>query len=109
MEDGTKNAFVHVQGGEPNPAASGSNSTALPPNSTRNGAGDLVFTFRRKTASVGGVNLALQWASDHTFPPLNSVPIGARSSTFDGITAVEDAIRSIEAATTQPELRSIMR
>ena len=83
--DGVKNALEIVLGGEPNPSASGSNSSPLLPNSTRNGAGDLVFTFQRDTVSVGAVNLTFQWSSDLIFPALNTVPIGAGSSSAGGI------------------------
>ncbi|MCF7731604.1 MAG: hypothetical protein K9N23_07945 [Akkermansiaceae bacterium] len=94
--DGVQNALEYVLGGEPNPAAADSNSAALLPYSTPDGAGDLVFTFQRKVASVGGVDLTFQWAADLTFPPLNSVPIGAAGSTVDGIHV---AITHFDAAT----------
>ena len=86
--DGVKNALEYVLGGEPNPAAAGSSSTGLLPISTRNGAGDLILTFKRKIASVGGVNLTFQWSTDLTFTALNTVPIGATSSSADGISIV---------------------
>ncbi len=94
--DGVKNALEFVLGGEPNPSAPGSNSSALLPASTRNVAGDLVLTFKRKVASVGGANLAFQWSSDLTFPILNSVPIGDMSSSMDGIHVT---ITNFDAAT----------
>ena len=94
--DGIPNALEYVLGGEPNPAAAGSNSAALLPHPTHNAAGDLVCTFQRKVASIGGVNLTFQWASDLTFPAPNSVPIGAVGSSLDGITV---AISSYDAAT----------
>ncbi|MCX6877135.1 MAG: hypothetical protein NTW21_25495 [Verrucomicrobia bacterium] len=94
--DGVQNALEYVLGGEPNPAAAGSNSAALLPHPTHNTEGDLVFTFRRKIASVGGVSLAFKWSTDLTFPTLNTVPIGAAGSTSDGINV---AITSYDAAT----------
>ena len=94
--DGVKNALEFVLGGEPNPSAPGSNSSALLPASTRNGAGDLVLTFKRKVASVGGANLAFQWSSDLTFPILNSVPVGDMSSSMNGINVT---ITNFDAAT----------
>ena len=86
--DGVVNALEYVLGGEPNPATAGSSSTGLLPNPTRNGVGDLILTFKRKTASVGGVNLTFQWSTDLTFPALNTVTIGATSSSADGISIV---------------------
>ncbi len=94
--DGVENAIEFVLGGEPNPANPGSNSNALLPTSTRNLAGDLVFTFKRKIASVSGVDLDFQWSNNLTFPSLNAVPIGATNSTTDGITV---AIGAFDAAT----------
>ena len=94
--DGVSNALEYVLGGEPNPAAAGSNSSALLPHSSTNGAGDLIFTFQRKVASVNGVTLTFQWASDLTFPQLNTVPIAATSSYTAGINV---AITSYDAAT----------
>ena len=94
--DGVKNALEFVLGGEPNPANPNSNSSALLPTSTRNLAGDLVFTFRRKLASVGGVNLAFRWSGDLTFPTLNTIPINSTSSSADGVTV---AISNFDAAT----------
>ena len=94
--DGVKNALEFVLGGEPNPATPGSNSAALLPTPNRNPAGDLIFTFRRKTASVGGVNLNFRWSGDLTFPLPNTVPIHATSSSLDGINVT---ISNFEAAT----------
>jgi autotransporter-associated beta strand protein len=94
--DGVKNGIEFVLGGEPNPANPGSNSTALLPTSSRNPAGDLVFTFKRKLESVGHVDLAFQWSGDLTFPALNTAPIGATSSSFDGVTIT---ISSFDATT----------
>ncbi len=94
--DGVENAIEFILGGEPNPANPGSNSTALLPTSIRNGAGDLIFTFKRKLASAGGVTPAFRWSTDLTFPALNTVPIGATSSTTDGIIV---AISVFDAAT----------
>jgi hypothetical protein len=84
--DGLKNALEFVLGGEPNPSAPGSNSSALLPVSTHNSTGDLMFSFRRKLASVSGVNLSFQWSGDLTFQAPNTVPIGAANSSPDGIT-----------------------
>jgi len=94
--DGVRNALEFVLGGEPNPSASGFNSNALLPTSTRNVAGDLIFTFQRKTASVGGVSLNFQWSGDLTFPLLNSLPIGPASSSVDGVNV---AISTLNVAT----------
>ena len=94
--DGVKNALEFVLGGEPNPSLPSSNSAALLPTPTRNVAGDLVFTFQRKLASVGGVDLNFQWSDNLTFPMQNSVPIGATGSTVDGIHV---AISNLDPAT----------
>jgi hypothetical protein len=83
--DGVENVLEFVLGGEPNPLSPDSNSTGLLPASSRNVAGDLVLTFRRKLASEGAVDLAFQWSTDMNFPALNTVPIGATGSTVDGI------------------------
>ena len=56
----------------------------------------MVFTFKRKLASVGGVGLDFQWSNNLTFPALNTVPIGATNSTTDGITV---AISAYDAST----------
>ncbi|MCW1925745.1 autotransporter-associated beta strand repeat-containing protein [Luteolibacter arcticus] len=45
-KDGISNGIEFVIGGEPNPANPGSNSTALLPTASRNGAGALVFVYR---------------------------------------------------------------
>ena len=94
--DEVKNSLEFVLGGEPNPSATGSNSSALLPTSTRNVAGDLIFTFQRKLVSVGVVNLNFEWSSDLTFPALNSISIGATSSSSGGISV---AISNLDAAT----------
>ena len=94
--DGVKNALELVLGGEPNPSAPGSNSTALLPTSTRNVAGDLIFTFKRKLVSVGAVVLNFEWSVDMSFPAQNRVTIGATSSTFDGISV---AVGTFDAST----------
>lgn len=83
--DGVQNALEFVLGGEPNPAAAGANSAALLPHPAHNSEGDQIFTFQRKVASVGGVNLVFKWSTNLTFSQLNSVPIGAVSSSADGI------------------------
>ena len=94
--DGIMNALEYVLGGEPNPPATGAYSAALLPHSTTNSAGDLIFTFQRKIASVGGVNLSFQWTTGLTFPVANAVPIGAASSTTGGI---DVAITKYDATT----------
>jgi autotransporter-associated beta strand protein len=94
--DGLKNALEFVLGGEPNPSSPNANSTALLPTSTRNTNGDLIFTFKRKIESTGNVGLSFQWSADLSFPPLNTLSIGATSSSFDGITV---SISSFDSAT----------
>jgi hypothetical protein len=94
--DGVENALEFVLGGEPNPATPGSNSAALVPTSTRSVTNDFVFTFQRKLASVGAVDLTFQWSSDLTFPLPNTIPIGPVSSTTDGIAI---AISNLDAST----------
>ncbi len=83
--DGVKNALEFVLGGEPNPASPHSNSSALLPKSSRNGAGDLVFTFQRKIASLDGVSLNFQWSGDLEFANLDTVQVGAASSSSENI------------------------
>jgi Carbohydrate esterase, sialic acid-specific acetylesterase len=90
--DGIQNALECVLGGEPNPAAVGSNSVALLPTPSASG-GDLVFRFKRKDASEGAVNLTFQWSTDLAFSVSNTVPVSAVSTTPTGVTigVVEDA------------------
>jgi hypothetical protein len=91
-----ENVLEYVLGGEPNPSNPGSNSNSLLPTSSRNPASDLVFTFRRKVESRGNVDLAFQWSADLSFPPMNTLPIGAANSSFGGINV---EISSFDAAT----------
>jgi hypothetical protein len=83
--DGVRNALEFVLGGEPNPSSAGANSVSLLPVSSRSPEGDLVFVFARKTSSVGTVSLTFEWSGNLTFPPSNSVPVGAEGSSEDGI------------------------
>jgi len=96
-DDGVKNALEYVLGGEPNPATAGSNSAALLPTSAQ-ATGDLVFSFRRKHASEGAVNLTFQWSSNLTFKSPDEVPVGAVSSTSGGV-AVAVTENNPDAAT----------
>ncbi len=90
--DGIQNALEYVLGGEPNPATVGSNSSPLLP-TTSSSNGDMTFTFKRKDASEGAVALSFQWSTDLTFTTFNTVPVGAVSSTVNGIVinVVEDS------------------
>ena len=74
-------------GGEPNPANPGANSISLLPSSSQS-TGALVFTFRRKDASEGAVALTFQWSTDLNFQSANDVPVGATSSTTNGVGVV---------------------
>ena len=84
-QDGVKNALEYVLGGEPNPAAAGSNSAGLLPVSARDGAGNLTFSFQRKTASVGAVTLVFRWSTNLDFTGAQEVEVGAGSSSVNGI------------------------
>lgn len=74
----------YVLGGEPNPATAGSNSAALLPTCAVVGQ-DLIYTFKRKDASEGAVNVYFQWSTDLKFTFLKSAWVGAASATTDGV------------------------
>ncbi len=81
--DGLVNALEFVLGGEPNPARPNADSVGLLPKSTRNLAGDLLFTFPRAKASEGAATVTFQWSTDLSFPSANDVPVLANSSSAD--------------------------
>ncbi len=93
--DGMLNALEFVLGGEPNPANSGSNSNNLVPTVSQSG-GNLVFTFRRKNLSEGASTLTFQWSTDLRFLSANDVPVGAASSSTNG---VDVAVNVLDADT----------
>ncbi|MEI6674866.1 MAG: autotransporter-associated beta strand repeat-containing protein [Verrucomicrobiota bacterium] len=96
--DGIPNNIEFVLGSEPNPANPGSNSRSLLPAISRNTAGDMLFTFHRKTLSTSSALLTFQWSTDLGFPLSNNVPVGAVNSTINGVT-VDVAGNSPDAAT----------
>ncbi|MEI6656763.1 MAG: autotransporter-associated beta strand repeat-containing protein, partial [Verrucomicrobiota bacterium] len=94
--DGIPNSLEFVLGGEPNPANAGSNSRSLLPVVSRNGNGDMLFTFHRKNLSNSGTDLTFQWSTHLSFPAANTVPVGASSSSTGG---VDVAVSVLDAAT----------
>lgn len=91
--DGVANGLEFILGGEPNPATEGSNSLALLPQVSVID-GDLTFSFNRKDLSENATSLVFQWSTDLSFSsPANDVPVGATSSSVDGISVAitEDA------------------
>ncbi|MEI6656024.1 MAG: autotransporter-associated beta strand repeat-containing protein, partial [Verrucomicrobiota bacterium] len=83
--DGVPNSLEFVLGGEPNPANLGSNSRSLLPVVSRNGNGDMLFTFHRKNLSESSAVLTFQWSTDLSFTGSNTVSVGATSSSINGV------------------------
>jgi len=98
--DGVANGLEFVLGGEPNPATEGSNSLALLPQVSETG-GDLIFSFNRKDLSENATSLVFQWSADLSFPsPASDVPVGATSSSVDGISvAITEDVPDAETDT----------
>ncbi|MEI6676134.1 MAG: autotransporter-associated beta strand repeat-containing protein [Verrucomicrobiota bacterium] len=94
--DGIPNSLEFVLGGEPNPASPGSNSRSLLPVVSRNGNGDMLFTFQRKNLSESTTTLSFQWSPDLSFPSANAVPVGAASSATGGVNVT---VSTLDAAT----------
>ena len=94
--DGVPNIIEFVLGGEPNSANPGSNSRSLLPGVARNGKGDLLFTFHRKNLSESSAALTFQWSTALSFASANNVPVGAASSSTNG---VDVAVSVMDAGT----------
>lgn len=86
-KDGLTNAMEFVLGGIPYPGEPGSNSKSLLPKISQT-SGNLIFRFNRTDASVGAATLTFQWSTHCAFTVVNPVPIGATSSTTDGVNVV---------------------
>jgi hypothetical protein len=83
--DGLANGLEFVLGGEPDPAHPEANSTALLPVATHED-GDLVFTFHRKKAAAGTVQLHFQWSADLDFAAAeDDIPVLAADSVTGGV------------------------